>query len=435
MSRTTKLVGAAVILALVSCAEGPTDLPPLVVEVVEVAPAGPVLAVGDTVRLTVFPKTADGTVLGGLPVEWEAESVGVVALSGGGVNVLVEAVSEGTTRILATVSGLTGSVLVTVEAPAPAAVDSVVVSPESLELEVGEQALLDVVLLATDGAVLEGRSVAWSSAAAGIAAVDAAGQVTAVGAGTVVIAAESEGVRGEAVVVVTEPTPPPAAVAIVWLDPTPVHFWVGQSRYLEARVLDLNGIELEGRTIAWSVEDPTVATVDAAGEVRAVGPGTTRVLATSEGVTGYGHVKSYALPGEVLELAFLRAVTDTMTLIQTGVDTTWVDAEGTSHPAFMLVREGELEIDRTGETYRQVLVWDTYIAGSTSATVVATSTVVDEGTAEEYYHLFTGELLYVFTSTTTPGLTYDGRFTRAGELRSRQPVGTIADLWYYFELQ
>ena len=43
---------------------------------------------------------------------------------------------------------------------------------------------------------------------------------------------------------------------------------------------------LTGRVVGWSSNNPGVATVNASGLVRAVAPGTTAIVATSEGVTG-----------------------------------------------------------------------------------------------------------------------------------------------------
>jgi len=52
-------------------------------------------------RLTAFPKTADGVVLGGLPIDWVSDNPAVATVTAQGIFARVEAVGAGTTRIRA----------------------------------------------------------------------------------------------------------------------------------------------------------------------------------------------------------------------------------------------------------------------------------------------------------------------------------------------
>jgi hypothetical protein len=53
-----------------------------------------------------------------------------------------------------------------------------------------------------------------------------------------------------------------------------------------ARLFDMEGAELSGRSVTWRTNDTTVAQVDVTGEVTGVGAGSTTVTATSQGVVG-----------------------------------------------------------------------------------------------------------------------------------------------------
>ena len=60
---------------------------------------------------------------------------------------------------------------------------------------------------------------------------------------------------------------------------------------------------LTGREVLWSSSDDGVATVDAAGEVTAVSPGTATITATSEGVKGTGTVTVERKPVASVEVS------------------------------------------------------------------------------------------------------------------------------------
>lgn len=433
--RWTIAIAAAMVAA--ACTDSdPISPPDLSVHTVEVSPAGPFeLVAGDTVRLIVYPKTADGTILGGIPVEWSTDSAQVaeLELSLGGYHALVRALAPGTTQLHATAAGRTGSVTVSV---AMAPVASVTVSPELVELEIGGETVLDVVLRGADETVLEGRVVTWSSGADSVASVDGAGRVTARAPGTAAIRAESEGVWGEALVVVRAPEEPPPPVDFVQVRPSLVRAWIGNVHSLRATPYDAAGRPLEDRAVAWSVQDAGVATVDSAGVVRALGAGVTSVFATSQGVTGSATFKSYAHPTDHMALVFFGTVSDTSSALQLGIDTTWVDEHAVEHPAFMFVKEGRLSMHwGATSSYEQVLVFETFITENQHAKLVAETEYVDRGTLQVFYDLYTGERIFEFDSSMVDGLSYSARFSLPGELEVLQPVWSTPVLPYYFDLR
>ncbi|HEX6307188.1 MAG TPA: Ig-like domain-containing protein [Longimicrobiales bacterium] len=60
----------------------------------------------------------------------------------------------------------------------------------------------------------------------------------------------------------------------------------GMSRQLDAIVYDDRGVVIPGRSVAWTSNDPSVATVDASGLVTAAGTDSTTIRAAADGVVG-----------------------------------------------------------------------------------------------------------------------------------------------------
>ncbi len=76
---------------------------------------------------------------------------------------------------------------------------------------------------------------------------------------------------------------PPAPVASVEITPSAPTVPMGGSVQLTATLRDASGLPLSGRTVTWGTSDAQVATVDAAGMVTGLVPGTATIHATSEG--------------------------------------------------------------------------------------------------------------------------------------------------------
>jgi uncharacterized protein YjdB len=145
------------------------------------------------------------------------------------------------------------------------AVTSVAVTPPANALIVGQTAELAATAKDASGTVIVGRTVQWATSNASIATVSSAGVVTAVGEGTATVSATVEGKTGEAEVAVSR-----VPVANVRLTPRTMVLQPGATRQLTATALDGAGNVLEGRAIAWTTDEPSVATVSAAGLVQAV---------------------------------------------------------------------------------------------------------------------------------------------------------------------
>lgn len=144
---------------------------------------------------------------------------------------------------------------------------------------VGESVQLSVEARDANGRVISGRPATWNSSNAAVASVASTGTVTGLSVGSASIVATIGTVSGTASITVT---PPP--VAAVSLSPSPVTMLgVGATTQMTATLRDAAGNILTGRTVTWSAATSAVASVSSSGMVTAVGPGATRITATSEG--------------------------------------------------------------------------------------------------------------------------------------------------------
>ena len=245
------------------------------VAVVEVAPPTATVVVGATVTLTASALDAAGNEVTGRKVLWASADSNFATVSPTGV---VTGRYVGTVPIAASVDGKAAVAHVQVM---PLPVVAVRGSPASRDLTVGEVAQLTAEPLDARGAVLSGRSAAWSSSRPNVATVSGSGVITALSTGSAIITATVEGKSGVAAVTVS-----PAPVASVAVSPSSATLVVGQTVELEAQPRDASGQPLSGRAVTWSSNRPEVATVTATGIVAAIAPGTATISASSEGRSG-----------------------------------------------------------------------------------------------------------------------------------------------------
>jgi uncharacterized protein YjdB len=210
------------------------------------------------------------------PVVWRSSLTAVALVDNHGT---VTALAAGTTVIRATVAGQADSAVVTV---APQAVGSITMdSVSGAALFIGNRRTLAVTVRNPAGAVLTGRPVTWTSANPAVASVTTSGVVTAVGAGTTIISAESGGRVAEATVVVID------RAASVTLAPVAIRVPRGRTEVLSAAIRNAAGIVLtDRRAVTWTSSTPTVATVNTDGVVTGVSNGTASITATVEGISG-----------------------------------------------------------------------------------------------------------------------------------------------------
>lgn len=179
--------------------------------------------------------------------------------------------------------------------PAPVTpVASVEVSGVTGDLAVSSSITLTATALSASGTALSGRSVAWSTSDQAIATV-AGGVVTGVGAGRATITATIEGKSGTASVTVF------IAVARIDVSPPTANLIVGSTLTLTARALAATGEQVAGKTISWSTNDSSRATV-VDGVVTGRGVGSVIITAGTDGKTGTASINVIPQPVLALEV-------------------------------------------------------------------------------------------------------------------------------------
>jgi len=197
---------------------------------------------------------------------------------------------------------------------------SIVISPATLTLEVGDTAHLSATVLNPGGRRVNDAIIAWTSSQTATATVSATGVVTGIGAGSATITATSDGASSSVEVLVTA-----LAVDKILISPSVDTLVVGAEQQLTATLYAASGAILTSRPISWASSSATVATVDTVGLVIARAAGTAVISASSEGQTGSATIVVTASavpitgPGTVTDLAVTDRTTSTLTLSFTAV--------------------------------------------------------------------------------------------------------------------
>ncbi|MBT8405524.1 MAG: Ig-like domain-containing protein, partial [Gemmatimonadetes bacterium] len=216
------------------------DVAPIPVAAVSVTPAETSLPVGEALVFTVQATGPLGESLTGRTVAWSSSAPEVVTVDDGGSATLE---APGTATITAEVEGVRGSAIVTVE-DTTTVVGAISLTPAVAQIVAGETVGFAAEALDLTGGAIPGMPMTWSSAAPGIASVDATGTVTGLLPGTTEIRARAGGVTGTAQITVTPPPPP--TVASVSVTPASAVVPMGSARAFSAEARAADGTVLTG---------------------------------------------------------------------------------------------------------------------------------------------------------------------------------------------
>ncbi|MHB1192792.1 MAG: Ig-like domain-containing protein [Longimicrobiales bacterium] len=358
---TARWPGSATIAATVDGKVGTTTL--TVVEVapvpasIEISPGFGWLDIGQAAQVQAVVRSADGGLLDPTGMTWatddeEVASVAPLAISG---QARVTARGEGATRITASLGGLSATMTMTILAASEPA-SGMDLSPAALTVERGTAVTLRAAVWALDGAWIQDPVVHWSSSDTAVATVTRGASggratLTARARGVVTVRAASGGHMDSARIAVVAPYD----VGQVIVTSGDRSVWKGSLLTFDAKVLGPTGGTLIGAPVLWSVEDPTVAEMDAAGQIMALRAGTTRVVAESGGVRGTATLTVRVWPSDgVAELALKPGVDPAggrRDVVSVG-ETTWTDSTGVAHPAWLWLEGGSLSLNGSRYTQR-----------------------------------------------------------------------------------
>ena len=211
-----------------------------------------------TLKATVQPDNATDKT-----VQWTSSNTSVATVDQDGT---VTAVGGGSATIKAAAGNQSATCSVSVNVP----VTSISLNVNLLTLEKGSFAILTATVSPDDAM---DKTVQWSSENSSVATVDQEGKVTAVGEGKTKITASAGGLSASCTIVCVI-----IPVSAIVLDKTSLSLEKGSSETLKATVSPKDATD---KTVKWSSDNPSVATVDQNGTVTAVNSGNATITASA----------------------------------------------------------------------------------------------------------------------------------------------------------
>ncbi|MDP1822605.1 MAG: Ig-like domain-containing protein [Archangium sp.] len=247
-----------------------------------VTPASPRLAITTALQLTATGTFSDGSTEDvSAQVAWSSSAPTVAAVSPTGN---ASGLTAGMTTITATLSGISGSVGLTVTA---ATLASIAVTPASPSIAAGTTQQFVATGTFSDSSTQDlSTQVIWASSAPTTASISASGLASALAVGTTTISATLGAVMGSTALVVTG-----ATLSSIAVTPVGVTIAKGTSQQFAATGTFSDGSTQDLTALAtWSSTDAAVASMSSAagseGLATGVGVGTATIMATHMSVSG-----------------------------------------------------------------------------------------------------------------------------------------------------
>ena len=253
----------------------------IVVSSVSVAAPTTTLATGDTTRASATALDQTGHTISGMTFTWRSSDTSIAVVGSLGK---VTGKARGSATIMATTSGVTGSLGFVVMVNGVVTCSQVGVSVANASLAVGQTTQATATALDASGNPVSGSTITWSSSNTAVATVSASGLVTAVTSGSAAITASCGTASGSANLTVSGTATPVASITVAL---NPGNVTVGQTSVASAVLKDASGSVLTGRTVTWSVSaGGNAATVSSTGVVSTLVAGSATITAASGGVAG-----------------------------------------------------------------------------------------------------------------------------------------------------
>jgi uncharacterized protein YjdB len=177
-------------------------------------------------------------------------------------------------------------------------VASVIISPNSVTIEIGGSSQFEATLKDASGNILTDRPIIWSSSNTTVATVSSTGIVNGISeGGPVTITATSEEKSSTAKVTVT-----PVPVATLAVSPTSITIEIGETKQLTTTIKDEHDNILTDRSIRWSSSNIVVTTVSSSGVLTGISTGgPVTITATCEGKSSTSQVT--VIPASIASVA------------------------------------------------------------------------------------------------------------------------------------
>ena len=243
-----------------------------------ISPTNPTVAIGDTERFVVTgiysdKSTQDVT----SSVTWSVDDSSIATIDPTG---LATAKRSGVAKITASSGELSATVDLTV---ASASLVSITITPPLSTVSTGGTEQLTAMGSFTDGTTQDlTATVTWSSSAPTVAAVSNTGLVSGMAAGTAMITASSNLIRGAETLTVTQPSMVSLAIA-----PANASVAKGKTQQLSVTATFAGGSTADvTATVAWTVSPSAVASVSATGLATGLATGTAKITAIAGSISG-----------------------------------------------------------------------------------------------------------------------------------------------------
>lgn len=256
--------------------------PPPATEELQLTPSTLELSVGEarqvTARILVGATSGEAT-----GATWISSDRNIVTVSSSGDGTATfQAAGEGVATVTARLRDLTATVQVTVT-PLVVRLNRIEVTPSTAMVPRGLSLQLTATGIFTDGSRADlTSSVAWSSSEPTRASVNASGLVSGLETGTSELSAAQDGITGRLTVTVTS-----ASVQNIVVTPVVTTLARGTRAVLTATATlsDTTTQDVTAQA-TWTSSEPTVASVDASGQVTALDVGTSTISAALQNVSG-----------------------------------------------------------------------------------------------------------------------------------------------------
>lgn len=192
-----------------------------------------------------------------------------------------------------------------------ACVTSVVVSPSYTQMKIGDKKQLSVTVCPLNAT---NRSVTWSSNKKSVATVDSCGNVTAHATGSATIKAMSNDGSGYYSTCNITVASADILVTSVSISPSTTQMNIGDSKQLSVTVCPSDATN---RSVKWSSNDTSVATVDSYGNVTAHSAGSATIRATANDCSGHSSTCNVTVKNSIIPTT---SVTVSPSNIQLGVN-------------------------------------------------------------------------------------------------------------------
>ena len=249
--------------------------------------------------------------------------------------------------------------------PPTSSVSTVEVTAPVKEAEVGEQVKISVVAKDSSGKVVNEEPSTYFAGPFDAAAADENGNIKLVGPGQVIAGAIVGGKPGFTTIIVRPP-----AIKTIEVSSLKTPLAAGSVIQLEAITRMASGDPRTGVPLKWTSSDPRIATVDAAGVITGVSPGTATITATSGSANGTTTIS--------VVTSNLRSLTVTASAptARTG-DVVYFTAQGNPAGAFTSrwsVNGSGATVDRDGGFVAEEP--GTYIVSASSGAITANASIV-----------------------------------------------------------